>query len=378
MHGTYAQNSLGDLAEVSNLPDNMPKLKHWTSLMLNHFFIGDLQTSSSARGDATFISFKLKGGDQSFVLPATGGMVVNFKQKGASKNPWLASTGTFSINYKRELLAYTRLALTDFRQGDNFFDFKLGVDVIKVNDAQMVAHTLNYFVEAENTAGKFEVMRKQLNARMKLNMPAPPVKDDLQAFMIVLRKHFNGEALKDAIYKTYILGKTQKETDKNLYSFFGRTSGPFVDYAVPARLSQLNDPYFELKTETPEQLRIPYALVRMQSKVGDSVFKYDYQYLVGRFKLAERKLDLTFKGSHLRGVPRAQLKVWAHDPKLGAAWKPATILGKDDVQFTQLLLSLSEDKIELKGYDFMDAEYLIATMPWPKDFVKTTMMDWKK
>lgn len=143
---TMAQNNLDEVAEIGNLPGNMPKIKHFASLLFNRAFIGDLQTSSSSRGDATFLSFKLKGGEQKITLPATDGMALHFKQKGTSKNPWLAGTGTLSINYKRELLAYSRLPITEFRHGDNLFYFKLGMDIIKLNDAQMIAQILNHFI----------------------------------------------------------------------------------------------------------------------------------------------------------------------------------------------------------------------------------------
>jgi len=374
-----AQNTLGEVAEISNLPDNMPKVKHWVSLLLDRSFIGDLQTSSSSKGDATFLSFKLKGGEQNLTLPATGGMSVHFKQKGATKNPWLASTGTFSVQYKRELLAYGGLPMTEFRHGDNLFYFKLAMDLIKLNDAQMIAQVLNYFVEADRTYAKFDIMNRQLNTSMKLNMPAPSGKvETIGDYLPMLAKYFKGEALKDAIFRTYILGKTQIETDRNLHRFFSPTSGPFSGSNVASKLSELNDPSFNLATETPEQLRIPYKLLKMPPKQADSVFRYDYQYIVGKFNLAARSLELTFKGKHLNPVPLKALKIWSFDAKKGADWKPATQLGgKSEVNFTELTLIVSEQDITLSGRDFEEIRYLIWQMAWPKDFVKTSIKDWR-
>lgn len=103
------------MVELNNLPQSMHKVKHWAALLVERCFIGDLQTSTSSRGDAAFFSFKLKGGEQKLVLPATKGITLYFKAKGASKNPWLASTGNLSIQYKRELMAYSRLPITEFQ-----------------------------------------------------------------------------------------------------------------------------------------------------------------------------------------------------------------------------------------------------------------------
>lgn len=357
----------------------MPKIKHWVSLLLNRSFIGDLQTSSSSKGDAIFLSFKLKGGEQNLTLPATGGMAVHFKQKGITKNPWLASTGAFSIQYKRELLAYSSLPMTEFRHGDNLFCFKLAMNLIKLNDAQMIAQVLNYFVEADRTYAKFDIMHRQLNTSMKLNMPLLSGKiETIGDYLPILAKYFKGEALKDAIYRTYILGKTQTETDRNLHRFFASTSGPFSDSNVASKLSGLNDPSFNLSTETSEELRIPYELLKMKPKKGDSVFRYDYQYLVGKFDLFARSLELTFKGKHLNAVPLTALKLWGFDAKKGADWKPDTQLrGKTAVNFTELTLAVSEQDITLSGRDFEENRYLIWQMAWPKDFLKTSIKDWR-
>lgn len=367
------------MVELNNLPENMPKVKHWASLLVNRCFIGDLQTSTSARGDAAFFSFKLMGGEQRLVLPATKGITLHFKQKGTTKNAWLARTGNLSIQYKRSLLAFSRLSISEFRHGDKLFDFKLGMEVTSINDAQMIAQILNYFIEAKGTAGKFTTMHQQLNARLKANMsPIPPQLDDVNAYLKILRQYFKGEALQEAFFKAYIQGKTNKETDKNLHQFFGNTSGPLYDIDISKELSRLNDPSFNLATETPEKLLIPYPILKMPSKPADSALVFDYQYLYTKFDLATRNLTLVFKGKHEKDIPLTSLKIWAFDAKKGADWKPATQLrGKKEAQLIEIKMVIAEDKLSLFGKDFEENEYLIQQLAWPTAFLKTTIKDWK-
>ena len=243
----------------------------------------------------------------------------------------------------------------------------------------MIAQVLNYFVEADGTPSKFATMHQQLNTRMKAKMhPISSQLDDVHEYLKILNKYFKGEAVKEAIFQTYIQGKTPKETDKNLHRFFRNTSGPLHDINVSQKLSLLNDPIFDLATESPEKLLIPYQLLKMQSTPADSVLTYDYQYLSAKFDLNARNLTLVFKGKHQKGIPLTNLKVWAFDAKKGADWKPATQLrAKKEAHFIEVKMVISEDQLSLYGKDLEENEYLIEQFAWPKEFIKTTIKDWK-
>ncbi|MNK83659.1 hypothetical protein D3C87_1034810 [compost metagenome] len=117
----------------------------------------------------------------------------------------------------------------------------------------------------------------------------------------------------------------------------------------------------------------------MKAKEGDSVFRYDYQYLVGRFDLLAGKFELTFKGRNQRAVPIKNLKLQDYDFKTKvSSWKSPVSRLDREISFKQMVLSIAEDKIELIGKDEEEISYLIAIMNWPSNFLKTSLADWKK
>ena len=370
-----AQNNLLDVANLNELPNDMPKVKHWASLMLSKGYIGDLQYSSSKIGDNQFLSFRLKGGKVAYGLPVTNGVAMHFKQKGNINNPRLAGTGVLSMNFKRLMKVYHPLAMSEFKRGDDYFYFKLGTEIFKLTDAQVLAHTLNYFVDG-NTAQKFELMRKTVNAKMKSNLMPLRSKDEFNEFAEGFKNVFK-DRVREVVFKSYVKGKDQKETDKNLQKFFALMGYP-LDGRVSSSLEELNDPFFELKTETSEELVIPYQLLKMDPVKGDMLFKFNYQYVTGRFYLANKELKLTYKGNNQLPVALANLKqiTYSH-PEGKVQWVKPYNRQKPEVIFKQIVLSIAEDKIQLMGVDHEDMTFLISSINWPPNFLKTTLMDWK-
>ncbi|SDE67212.1 hypothetical protein SAMN05216464_108162 [Mucilaginibacter pineti] len=138
---------LSELITVDDLPEFLHFAETGLDSLLDKIHYKNLQFSKSYRGDGAFYSLDIVARNIGIDLPFGLRFVLNPDVEGDSA----ISSFPVSLQYQWGVLAFLRsFNLPGFSfSPQDFFD--LGLQVFKISDAQVIAHTLNYFVKPVNT-----------------------------------------------------------------------------------------------------------------------------------------------------------------------------------------------------------------------------------
>ncbi|MDN3548771.1 hypothetical protein [Mucilaginibacter aquaedulcis] len=138
---------LSELITVDDLPEFLHFAETGLDDLLNKIHYKNLQYSKSHRGDSAFYSMDIVTNNIGIDLPLGLRFVLNPDLEGDST----ISSFPISLQYQWGVLAFLR----SFNPQSFSFDpegfFNLGLQIFKVSDAQVIAHSLNYFVNPVDT-----------------------------------------------------------------------------------------------------------------------------------------------------------------------------------------------------------------------------------
>ena len=211
--------ALSEVISVDEIPDSLSFIRDSLQNILSKIHYKNLRYTRSYRGDAAFYSLDIVGRNLGLDLPGGLRFVLNPDADGDTT----ISSFPITVEYQWELLAFLR----SFNQ--NGFDFspqafyELGLQIFRLTEEQVLAHTLNYFVEPTNGAvTKYEQVVNDLNAKYAAGLALPvgqaPTIDSTVA--LINQNTVLQEDVASLMFLTYVLDTDIDKTKKRLQQFF--------------------------------------------------------------------------------------------------------------------------------------------------------------
>ena len=295
--------ALSELITVDDLPDFLQFAETGLENLLNRIHYKNFQFSKSARGDSAFYSLEIVTNNLGLDLPFGLRLVLN-----PSADDVNISSFPISLQYQWELLAFLRsFKLQNFAFTPEAF-FQLGLRIFKITEAQVIAQTLNYFVESdEGTDGKFQELIDAVNnyypaANLSLPTGEEPTVE------IVSNLIANSPAIPDSVaqvmFLLYVLRTDLAETKRNLEQFYALMVPDGIENYIRKLLkpklrttltlsAAIEFPNNILKPVT--QAGVPIPNTRSLFKFAEATFYADTEAGIGS--------DITIAGSLLPAYP---------------------------------------------------------------------------
>ncbi|MFN0256740.1 hypothetical protein [Pedobacter ureilyticus] len=211
--------ALSELITVDDLPDFLQFAGPGLEELLNRIHYKNFQFSKSARGDSASYSLDVVTNNLGLDLPFGLRLVLNPSEDDVS-----ISAFPISVQYQWELLAFLRgFNLQNFAFTPEAF-FELGLQIFKITDAQVIAHTLNYFVESEGgTDGKFVELVDTINDLYPAaNLQLPVGEDPTVELMVQLITGNPNipDGVSKVMFVSYVLDTDLSVTKARLEQFY--------------------------------------------------------------------------------------------------------------------------------------------------------------
>ncbi|WEK21608.1 MAG: hypothetical protein P0Y49_10710 [Candidatus Pedobacter colombiensis] len=372
-----AQLDLSSLVETNRLPEGMPKIVKWLDIGMSKVNISGLQKSDSQRGDQKFLSFQKTGAlPLTTNFPLTG---ITLSQSGTpSLNfPRIGKSKTISLTYSYEMQAYFAYSPDRFVYNDRQYAFILACNVMRLDDTQILAQTFNFLLEGNSNQKAYEFI-KRINSVNKTTLTVPPGELDINKLTILLYNQFTRGKLMEVMFRTFILGKDNKATDRQLNLFF-RSMGNFRNDEVNRKLEDMNDPKININMGEISRLLLPSKWASpLATKPVDSLVAFEFQYATANFTLAQKKLTLAFNGKSNQPGKFTDGREFRFDQKKGMGTWQSIYKPSEGITLSELSIELSETGIQILGRSANDRQFLLQSITWPKDFEKANLYLWKE
>jgi hypothetical protein len=212
--------SLSSVMSVDDLPEFLHFAESGLEALLDRIHFKNLQFSKSYRGDAAFYSLDIVTKNIGFDLPFGLRFVLNPDAAGDSS----ISSFPVSLQYQWEILAFLRsVNLSGFAFTPDAF-YQLGLQVFKITDEQVLANTLNFFVDpASPSVGKYDQLISDINTlypAANLSIPSgqtPSV--SLIAGLIRQNTHIP-VSVSELMFAGYLLHTDLQTTKNNVQRFY--------------------------------------------------------------------------------------------------------------------------------------------------------------
>ncbi len=213
------KNILNDDSE-KKLPQSLNFFNTWFKKTTYNFYYKDLQTNSSPRNDAKFISLGLiLKKDNKFDFGDSGIKIVFNENK---ENFSESIPITFDNQYK--ILAYFRSFNPDtFDPKDNKQIFEIILRVLNISEEQAMAHFINTFINSKDEKeknGKKGLLIKDLKKEAKIKLNFNNIENvTLSEIAQEIYKNSNTYS-SNVLYDVYISDKKKENEEKKLKNYF--------------------------------------------------------------------------------------------------------------------------------------------------------------
>jgi hypothetical protein len=372
-----AQLDLSFLVETNRLPEGMPKIVKWLEIGMSRVYISGLQKSDSQRGDQKFLSFQKTGAlPLTTSFPLTG---ITLSQSGIpnEKYPRIGKSKTISLTYSYEMQAYFAYSPDSFIYNDRQYAFILACRVMRLDDTQILAQTFNFLLEGDPNQKANEFI-KRINTVNKTAITIPSGEPDINKLTTLLYNQFTKGKLREVMFRTFILGKDNKATDRQLNIFF-RSMSNFRNDDVNRKLEDMNDPKIKINMGEVSRLLLPSKWANpLAAKPVDSLVAFDFQYATANFTLAQKKLTLTFNGKSNQPSKFIGSKEFRFDHKKAMGTWQSIYKPNEGVTLSEISIELAETGIQILGRSANDRQFLLQSITWPNDFEKANRYLWKE
>ncbi|WP_162926894.1 hypothetical protein [Flavobacterium psychrotrophum] len=327
-----------------NYPTNMPVIKNWIESAFGKAFIYDFQFSKSSKSDAGFYSFSIiSRSPYTALLPNTDSISMNFAQAGKISRGIL--TQQYLADYKLPIRAYIPYFSPENLKYTKKEYFDEAIIIINLDDAQVIANTLNIMLEDVKGKTPVHVFTDAVNKAMKLKLPYPKEDSVKELIAIFREKNVN---VKDAIYTTFLKDKDEQKASRKLKNFF-RTSGVFTN-GVEETIDKMR--ILQIKGNAPEKetFIFPSGIILPQDNALNKKASFEYQFLEAALDFKNRQLELKFKGK--LSVPM----VLVHGKKMGRDMKTLKHVWEDVSNepisgITELIITVNEDLLRVEAFN---------------------------
>jgi hypothetical protein len=226
---SFPQNKVLELIKLNPCEEikcNETNIKIWIDSLLKKTFCTNLQYSKSPNGDGSFYSFDLMVKKKGIDLPIPETDIsLNLKTPfpgmyGSNK------TRKISIEIRNDILAYKTSYNPSQFNFKPYSYYELALQIFRINNAELIANTLNYFVEDKDyKVSKFKKMIDDINKKKHENFLVPKLEAEENISWLLKQIKQKYPDVKKLIYEVYLLSKTDKKTLDNVYRFFERPAG---------------------------------------------------------------------------------------------------------------------------------------------------------
>jgi hypothetical protein len=339
------------LTPGDHYPQDMPKVQKWITATLSPVFVRNLQYSDNTRSAAKFLSFNIVGRlAVALPLPNTGGLRL------------LSGPGQVSVQYTQELNNYRQFDVSTFDYELQSY-FLLARDILRITPDQMIANTMNFFVELDGEKkDKYDLFIDQVNQHMKVRMPYATTKQ-VHALATILQQQFPNK-ISETIYSTYIQGKNDEETRRHLQQFFSVTG--FFQEAVDYRLDDMMSPKAQFRQDGLQALELPHTIMTIPG-LKDSLVSFKIETAKAVLQYHEKQLEITFTGKLNNPALMVEPKEIDRSQKLGKLkWvKPNKPITKP-VALRELQLIVSEKNVSIRCTTTEGGLYQLSEIAWPQ------------
>lgn len=134
---------LSELMTLDDLPEFLSFAREGLEEVFDRIYFKNLRYSKSSRGDSAFYQLDILSKEITLLLPFGLRFIINPDQDGAIG----VSSFPVTLEYRWEILAFLRnFKLSNFAFTPYAF-LELGQRVLRISDAQLLAHALNVFAD---------------------------------------------------------------------------------------------------------------------------------------------------------------------------------------------------------------------------------------
>jgi hypothetical protein len=218
---------LSEIITVDDLPDFLSFVEDGLNSIFNNIHYKNLQYSKGYRGDSAFYSLDIVTSKRLEIpLPFDLALVLNPDITGGDAT---ISSFPITLEYQWEILAFIKtFSSNSFSFSIEDF-YKVGLDVFRISEEQVIAHMLNIFVEAGDSITKYEQLLTDINDLQQITQD--PSYQELefpegveQSIDSVITLINNNAAITNSIplllFAVYILKSDLSETKQRLQAFY--------------------------------------------------------------------------------------------------------------------------------------------------------------
>jgi hypothetical protein len=329
----------------------MPHVQQWINKTLSPIFIGNLQFSTSTKGSSKFLSFNILGKEAN-----------NIALPNMDSIKFIPVKGTISMQFSQDILNYIGFDVSKFDYKPRSY-FLLARDILHITDAQMIANTLNFFVEQKNGNDKYDAFIDDINKHMHTHLLYATNNKSVSQIATIMQQQFH-DKVADIIYQTYITGKSDEITRNNIQHFYNIT-GFFRD-GLEAKINDMMCSKLQFKQTLAEGIEIPLSILIPSNSGNDkpATFESDYAKAVLNYK--ERQLELVFTG-HLnyKAIVKGGFLMDYNGTKTGKPIlrKPQGIYSQPQ-DFREFDITVSENGILLVAKTPQNAYFQLFNKKW--------------
>ena len=212
---------LSEVVAVDDLPEFLSFVQNGLNAIFDKIHYKNLQYSKGYRGDSAFYSLDIVTSTKlALPLPFGLGLVLNPDLDGDTS----ISSFPITLEYQWEILAFLKtfssssfsFSLEDF--------YKVGLQVFRISEEQVIAHMLNIFVEASEGKTKFEQLLADINDLQnlteELEFPEGVEQSINSVITLINNNTFITKSIPLLLFAVYILKEDLSDTKQKLQEFY--------------------------------------------------------------------------------------------------------------------------------------------------------------
>lgn len=266
--------ALSEMLTVDDLPEFLHFAENGLNFLLDRIHYKNFQYSKSYRGDAAFYSLDIISKNIGVDLPFGLRLVLN-----PDKDSTISSF-PISLEYQWEMLAFLRsFNLQNFSFTPDAF-FQLGLKIFRISEDQVVAQTLNYFIDLDipqdpedpenSEPSKFEILIETINVFYpNANLTLPPDEEPtVEMVATLINQNPNiPDSVSQVMFVIYVLDADLSVTKDNLQKFYAL----MVPDGIEAYVKKLLTPKLRATLKLSAGIEFPNSILKPVTENGTPI-----------------------------------------------------------------------------------------------------------
>jgi hypothetical protein len=325
---------LSEVITIDDLPEFLSFVQDGFNNIFDKIHYKNLQYSKSYRGDSAFYSLDIVSSKKlALKLPFDLALVLNPDLTGGDSN---ISSFPITLEYQWEILAFLKtfssssfsFSLEDF--------YKIGLDVFRISEEQVIAHMLNLFVEPAGNSTEFEQMLTDINEiyaftgtdqYKALSMPAGVTQSITTLSETINKNPHIAKTVPLVLFGVYILKNDINDTKAKLQEFYNTIAPDGIE----AHIKRIITPKAKATLALSAAIEFPNNILK-PVKLDGTVFDPTKPNLKTSFVFAQAQMYVDTEAG------------FGYQVELGGSLYPSTFAA---IGNTGLLLEIDSLKLDL-------------------------------